>query len=104
MVDSKKENTHSREAIMNDVTHIIGELLSEWEMQFEEQIGPESHLGADLAFSSLDFVRLISDIQQLYVHKLIPFQELFISDNDQILQDIQVSNLVEFLYKQLNHH
>ena len=101
MLDSNKENTHSREAIMNDVTRIIGELLSEWEMQFEDSIGAETLLGADLAFGSIDIVRLISEIQQLYAHQLIPFQELFMRD-DEIVVDLRVSDLVDFLHRHLN--
>ena len=101
MPDSNKENTHSKEAIMNDVARIIGELLSEWEMQFEASIGSETLLGADLAFGSIDIVRLISEIQQLYVHQLIPFQELFMRD-DEIVVDLRVSDLVDFLHQHLN--
>lgn len=101
MLDSKNENTHSRETIMNDVTRIIGELLSEWEMKIEASIGPETLLGADLAFGSIDIVRLISDIQQLYAHQTIPFQELFMRD-DEFVQDLCVSDLVAFLHQNLN--
>lgn len=101
MLDSRKENTHSKEAIMNDVTRIIGGLLSEWEMHFEDSIGAETLLGADLAFGSIDIVRLISEIQQLYTHQVIPFQELFMR-GDEIVQDLRVSDLVGFLQQHLN--
>ena len=103
MLDSQKENTYSRDAIMKDVTRIIEDMLSDWDMQSEEQIRSETHLGADLAFKSIDLVRLISEIQQKYVHKLIPFEKLFLSDKGEMLQDIQISYLADFLFKHLNN-
>ena len=100
MLDNRNENTYSRDAIMNDVTRIIEELLSEWDMQFEAAIGSETLLGADLAFGSIDVVRLLSDIQQLYAHQVIPFQELFLR-GDEIVVDLRVSDLVDFLQQNL---
>lgn len=101
MLDSKKVNTYSRDAIMDDVKDILAELLTEWETQFEAGIGPETLLGADLSLGSIDIVRLISDIQQRYAHQVIPFQELFMRD-DEIIQDLRVAELVDFLYRHFN--
>ena len=101
MLDSKKENTYCRDEIMKDVTDILTELLTEWETQFGAGIGPETLLGADLSLGSIDIVRLISEIQQRYAYQAIPFQELFIR-GDEIIQDLRVAELVDFLYRHFN--
>jgi acyl carrier protein len=101
MLDSKKDDSHSKEAIRHEVIRITVELLDEWDTQSEASINPETLLGADLAFGSIDIVRLISEIQQLYDHKLIPFQELFMRGDD-VIQDLQIKDLVDFLHKHVN--
>jgi acyl carrier protein len=104
MLKHRSNGLYDREAIMNDLIRYIEENVSEWESQFERAIGPESFFGADLGFKSLDFIRLITAIQQQHVQAYIPFQDLFVSDNGEVLQDIQVSQLVDFLHKHLHKH
>ena len=104
MLEYKNNNHHDKKLILGDLIKIIEETVSGWEMQFEGSITPETLLGADLAFKSLDFVRLVTAIQQQYIQEYIPFQNLFLSDNGETLQDIQVSYLVDFLHKHLNKH
>jgi hypothetical protein len=60
-------------------------------------------LGEDLALSSIDVLNLFVAIQQRYVETVLPFQDL-IGEGDQVKQDIQVSNLLDFLHKHLNQH
>lgn len=98
----ESRKSYTKEVILQDTIKAIKGVNSGWETQFNSSIGPDTFLGADLAFKSLDLVRLVASIQQNYSHKIIPFQELFISDNGSILQDIQISHLVSFLYKHLN--
>ena len=102
MVENKSENCFDKKAILDDLIKIITEITFGWEIQFKGSIGPKTLLGADLAFKSLDLVRLVSAIQQLYSHKYIAFQELFQS-GDGVIQDLRVSNLVDFLHKHLNN-
>ena len=84
MLEYRNNNHHDKKVVMNDLIRIIEEIASGWESQFERGIGPESLFGADQEY--------------------IPFQDLFVSDNGEILQDIQVSHLVDFLHKHLNRH
>lgn len=102
MLENKGGNRFNKKAILDDLITTIMEITSGWEVEFEKPIGLETFLGADLAFTSVNLVRLVSSIQQQYSQKYIPFQELFILDNGVILQDIQVSHLVDFLYKHIN--
>ena len=98
-----KNNPIDRQTIQADVLDMIDETTSEWENRYETSIGPETYLGDDLAFKSIDLVRLVTAIQQRYTQKLLPFQDLFM-DGDKVRQDIQVSEIVEFLLTNLNNH
>ena len=68
-----------------------------WESEFDNPIGPETFLGADLGFKSLDLVRLSGAIQRRYNSKKIPFQQLLVTDKGKIREDINVSYLAAFL-------
>lgn len=103
MSNYRSENPHNKRRIWDNVTRILREMSSGWEMQFDGSITPETLLGADLAFTSLDFVRLVTAIQQEYIQKHIPFQDILLADNGEILEDIRLSYLVDFLHKHLNN-
>ena len=88
--------------ILEDLIRILSEMSSGWERHFDETIEPETLLGADLAFTSLDLVRLIANIQRAYDRKDLPFQELFMPQGKPA-GDICISDLAGFLHKHLNH-
>jgi acyl carrier protein len=94
-------NHPDKNTILEDLIELIREMNFGWEVQFDESIGPETFLGADLRLKSLDFVRLATAIRQRYDQKQMPFQELFVSDDGQIREDIRVSHLADFLYKHI---
>ncbi len=102
MLDLTGKNLSKKERILEDLVTILEEMSSGWEMQFEGSIGLQTLLGADLAFKSIDLVRLVAAIQKHYNRKEIPFQALFMPD-DRPIEDLRVSDLVDFLHKHLNH-
>lgn len=91
----------SKQRILNDILEIIDQFSLECELEPEQSIGTETYLGSDLCFTSIEIVRLISEIQQKYGNQLIPFQELFIR-GDEIVQDLRIRDLVDFLLLHLN--
>ena len=101
MLEYRSKNRHDRGLILDSLMKILGEMSSGWEMEFQAPIGSDTLLGADLAFKSIDLARLVAAIQKLYSHQELPFQELFMPD-DRPVQDLSVSDLVDFLYKDLN--
>jgi hypothetical protein len=101
MVESKNFRQYDKNRILADLIRILSEMMSEWEMEAEEPINSETLLGADLGFKSLDFVRFISIIQGLNGHKILPFQDLLIYNNEMV-NDIAVSSLVDFLHNHLS--
>ena len=94
-------NSHDKQTIVNDLVRILEEMSSGWESAFESSIGPQTYLGADLDFKSITLVQLIVAIQKHYDRQDLPFQELFMQ-NGQVVRDLNVADLGEFLHRQLN--
>jgi acyl carrier protein len=101
MLESEEKERYEKKAVLEDLIKILEEMSSGWEMQFEGSIGPRTLLGEDLAFKSVDLVRLVAAIQKRYNEKEIPFQELF-SPDDRPFKDLRVSDVVDFLLNHLN--
>jgi acyl carrier protein len=102
MREFKVKDRYAEETILEDIITILEEMSSGWEMQFEGSIGPQTSLGEDLAFKSIDLVRLVAAIQKRYDRQDLPFKELVMS-GDRPVKDVRVSDLVDFLHKHLNH-
>lgn len=94
--------SYGMDSILKDVIGAINVLNSGSHMPLKGSIGPESLLGADLGLKSLDLIRLVGAIQQLYSHKFIPFQDMFVTKDGNALLDVSVSHIVLFLHEQLN--
>ena len=87
---------------MNDLIIMIQKIASGWDSQFERSMGPETLLGTDLAFKSIDIVRLIAAIQKKYNRFEIPFQELFVP-NGRPVKDLHIYDIVNFLHTHIDH-
>ena len=95
------ENVADKNAILGKLVHILEEMSSEWEMGFSDDIGPQTRLIADLAFNSINFVQLAAAIEEHFRQNDLPFQSLIMAD-DYVVDDLKVSDLVDFLYTHLN--
>jgi len=102
MLELEVKDRYEKKAIFDDLIKIVGEISYGWEIQFEGSIGPETLLGADLGFKSVDLVRLVAAIQKRYDRQDLPFQELFFPD-DPTVEDLRILDLADFLDKHLNH-
>ncbi len=60
-----------------------------------------SYLGSDLNLQSIEFVRMVSTIQSRFEGVCLPFQELFVTPNGNLVEDITVQNVIDFLYGKL---
>ncbi|RMF84498.1 MAG: acyl carrier protein [Nitrospinota bacterium] len=96
-----RSNHFSREAILRDLLKILGEMTSDWEGGFAGAIGPETRLAADLALESIHVVQLVVAIERHFQRQDLPFQQLFVP-GDRSVDDLRVSDLVDFLYTHLN--
>jgi acyl carrier protein len=101
MLNASREGNTSYQSLLNDIVALVDQIMTGGDLGFEQSIGPESFLGADLGFKSIDAVNLISEIQQKYDRTALPFEELFLRNSSEI-QDIRLSELVDFLFIHLN--
>jgi acyl carrier protein len=61
-------------------------------------IALSTRLGADLGLSSLTVVRLAGGLRRHFAGRPLPFQRLLVNRDGTILQDVRVSDLIDFLY------
>jgi acyl carrier protein len=92
----------TKETILRDVIEILEDLTSDWETEFADKIGPETHLIADLTFESIDVVQLSVAIEEHFGRRRLPFQKLIIKPDGSYVDDLTISELVDFLHNSLN--
>jgi acyl carrier protein len=91
-----------KETILGDLLKILEEMTSDWEMEFAGAIGPETHLVADLSFESIDVVNLAITIEEHFQRRNLPFQKLVMTPDGRYVDDLCVSELVDFLCTHIN--
>ncbi len=89
-------NAPSRDAIEQAMRDLMVEMTSDWDMDFEGEIGMDTKLIGDLAFESIDVVQLVSQIETHYARKDLPFEELLMNDG-QYVEDLTLGQVVDFL-------
>ena len=97
----KSDKYFDRDTILHDTLQILRGLTSDWEMGFAGALGPATRLSADLALESVQLVQLVIAIEEHFKCQELPFQQLFVPAERQI-DDLQVSELVDFLSLHLN--
>jgi acyl carrier protein len=90
------ENRLDRDMVLGEIVEILEGMLSEWE-GFEGEIGPETLLVNDLDCSSVEIVELAVTIEDHFDAPNLPFQELLMTANGQYIDDLRVSELVDFV-------
>lgn len=96
-----KNTQNGKDEILADLLKMIEERSSGWEICFEGSIGPDTLLGADLAYKSMDLIQLFVAIQKHYGKNDFPFQDLAMSDHREVT-DLKISELADFLHEHLN--
>ncbi len=61
----------------------------------------DSTLGAGLNLQSIEFVRLASSIQERFDGAYLPFQDLFVTPDGSLVDDVTVQNVIDFLCEAL---
>jgi acyl carrier protein len=87
--------------ILEDIRRILQEMTSDWDMDFEGDIGPDTKLIGDLAFESIDVVQFIVAIEERFKRRGLPFEEFLMKDG-RYVDEIWVKDAVNFLYRHLN--
>jgi len=86
--------------LLDDVTRILEDMTSDWDLEFSGGIGPETCLISDLAFESIDVVQLVVAIEERFARRDLPFEKLLMADG-RYVDDVRVSQIVQFLESNL---
>jgi len=97
---SRTREPLSKEQIFEAVTMILTDMTSDWDIDFEGGITPESQIVADLQFESIDVVQIIAQLESKFQRKDLPFEKFLMVD-ERYRDDFAVQELVDFLYKNL---
>ena len=89
----------TRAEIERDIIAILTDMTVDWDMPFTGDIAPDTRLMADLAFESIDVVQLVVAIEAHLQRRHLHFEQLLMVDG-RYVQELQVSEIVDFLAKQ----
>jgi acyl carrier protein len=92
----------SKDEILAELVDLLRDMTSDWDLDFDDAIGPDTKLIADLEFESIDIVQLVVAIEKHFKRKGLPFEELLMADG-RYVEEVVVSDTVTFLYRHLNH-
>jgi acyl carrier protein len=90
----------SKEQIFQEVAAILTDMTSDWDIDFEGGITPETHIIADLQFESIDVVQFIVQLERKFQRKDLPFEKLLMVD-ERYRDDFTVQEMVDFLHNNL---
>ena len=89
----------SQEQVFTDLLAILEELSDDWE--YSGEVTLETSFFEDLGFESIDVVALGTTIEERY-RRSFPFAEFLARIGQRENQDIQIGEVVEFVYQQLD--
>ncbi len=85
-----------REEIFKDLLSILNDLLEDWE--YSGEITMETSMMNDLEFESIDAVAL-GEALEMHYQQTLPFAEFLTDLGERGIKDFFVSDLVEFLHR-----
>lgn len=91
----------SKDNILNNLIDILEDMTSDWDMEFNGKIDPDTKLIEDLAFESIDIVQLVVAIEECFKRRGMPFEELLMA-HGRYVDEILVADAVDFIYRHLN--
>jgi acyl carrier protein len=93
-------NQLSKSSILESIIHILKDMTSDWDLEFSEDIGPDTYIISDLEFESIDVVQFIVQIEETFGRKDLPFEKLLMMDG-RYRDDMTVEEAVDFLHEHL---
>ena len=102
MDDHNKSQILTGEKILNDLVEILKDMTCDWDMEFDNPIGPDTKLIDDLGFESIDIVQLVVAIEDRFHCRKLPFEEILMVDG-RYVDEIKVRDTVDFLSRHLNN-
>ena len=90
----------SKEQIFQEVSAILTDMTSDWDIDFEGGIMPETQVIADLQLESIDVVQLVAQLENKFRRKDLPFEKFLMVD-ERYRDDFSVQEMVDFLHNNL---
>ena len=88
----------SKEQIFQEVSRILTDMTSDWDIDFSGGITPDTNIIADLQFESIDVVQFIVQLEGKFQRKDLPFEKLLMV-NERYRDDFTVQEVVDFLHQ-----
>ena len=91
MPDATREET-----ILKELTDIINDMTSDWDLEFSGGVSGGTNLVADLSFESVEIVQLMVAIEQHFKLKNLSSERLLMEDG-RYVADLSVGQIARFL-------
>jgi acyl carrier protein len=82
--------------ILSGLLEILEDMIADWDMDLDTPLGPDTTLIADLGFESIDVVQFVAAIEEHFLNRAIPFEELVMRDG-RYVDEINVGAVKDFL-------
>jgi acyl carrier protein len=87
--------------VLDQVVEIAEHVISDWDLDLPEPIGPSTRLVADLDFDSIDLVCLFVAIEGRHAETPLRFEELVTVDGEYV-EDLTLDQVAAFVRKRLD--
>lgn len=83
-------------ALVDRLTSLIQDFTQDWDEDFDNAIGAQTRLLADLGFESIDIIQFIVAIEEDFGVRKIPFEQLLMQDG-RYVDDLSLGQIASFL-------
>jgi acyl carrier protein len=88
------------EKVLGELVLLVKDMTQDFEVEFENEIGPASRFVGDLEFESTDIVELLGAVETKFQRKKLPFDKLILKNGR--YSDFSIQELADFLVTTLN--
>ena len=90
-----------KEDVQTQLIAILEDMTSDWDLDFDGGITPETRLIGDLSFESIEIVQLMVRVEQQYKLKNLASEKLIMNDG-RYVPELTVAEVVDFLATEMN--
>jgi acyl carrier protein len=84
-VERTQPSVHvDRAEMLEQVIGILQDITSDWDLEFEGGIGPETLLITNLEFESIDVVQFVVALEERFGRRDLPFEKLLMVDDTHV--------------------
>jgi acyl carrier protein len=97
------QSTYSKAVILDAIIRILEEITYDWDLEFDDEIGPDTKLITDLGFESIDVVQFVVAMEEHFRRRGLPWEEFLMVDG-RYVDEIRIDDAAAFLHRCLNNH